>query len=82
MDVGFALEPNEEVTVAYHFHIPMWVPADKRYRVAHTVFYEEAVGGGIGTNPRYASTFQNSTLELYVCLCPSLGLYVPVLLSL
>jgi len=71
MDVGFALEPHEEMTIAYDFHIPIWVPADKRYRVAHTVFYEEVdtraaasdVGGGGGQ--RYASTFQNTTTELY-----------------
>jgi hypothetical protein len=58
--VGFELQPHEEVTISYVFQIPIWIPNDKKYRVAHTILYEE-----INQIRRYASVVQNSTISLY-----------------
>ena len=38
----------------------MWLSSDKKYRIAHTLFYEETNG-----NRKYASTFQNTTIDIY-----------------
>jgi hypothetical protein len=61
--VDYKIEPSEEVTLAYKFQIPGYIPIGKKYIVANTVFYEER--GALGSSFGYSHTFHNSTVKLY-----------------
>ena len=74
-EVGYSVEPHEEVTISYVFHIPMWVPNDKKYKIAHTLYYEE-----VDQSRRYASTIQNTTIK-YMLMIMDLLMVKPYIWS-